>query len=65
MAIDLRPGEHDFTVTTQVQGPGNKYDKRMGPEVVVRARDEAHAEQVAREHGHEPNPHFPPRRHRK
>lgn len=65
MAIDLRPGEHDFVVTTVVQGPNGKHDERMGPEVIVTARDEEHAKQVAKEHGHKSNSYFPPKKLRK
>ncbi len=57
MAIDLRPGYDDFRVTTQV---GERNDKRMGPVVIVRARDAEHAKEVAVQHGHDPNPYFPP-----
>ena len=58
--IDLRPGTTDFRVTTQVQGPGNSFDRRMGPDVIVTARDVKHALEVVKQAGHEPNPHFPP-----
>lgn len=63
--IDLRPGTKDFRVSTQVQGPGGKSDKRMGPDVIVTARDAEHAKQIVQQHGHEPNPHFPPEKIRK
>lgn len=60
--IDLRPGTQDFRVPTQVQGPGSKNDRRMGPDVIVTARDAEHAKEIAQQNGHEPNPHFPPER---
>jgi hypothetical protein len=62
VAIDLRPGDNDFRVTTQVKRDNNWY---MGPEVIVTARDEEHAKEIARSKGHEPNPHFPPEKIRK
>ena len=57
--IDLRPGQHDYRVTTVVTRNNQRY---MGPEVIVTARDEEHAKQVAAQHGHESNPHFPPQK---
>jgi hypothetical protein len=55
--IDLTKGNREFVVTTTVTRDGVAY---MGPQVLVTARDHKHAEQVAREAGHKPNPHFGP-----
>lgn len=57
--IDLRPGTNDFRVTTVVTRGGTDY---MGPEVIVTARDEEHAKQVAKQAGHRSNSYFPPER---
>lgn len=60
--IDLRPGTREFRVTTKVLRDGTWY---MGPEVLLTARDSKHAEQVARDHGHHVNEHFPPQERKK
>ena len=54
---DLRPGTKDFRVTTKVERGGQWY---MGDDVIVTARDESHAAEVAKQNGYVPNEHFPP-----
>ncbi len=58
--LDLRQGNREFRVATQVQGPGGNYDRRMGPDVLVTARSVEHAKQIVRDSGREVNPHFEP-----
>lgn len=58
MSIDLTNGNKTFEVTTVVTRNGERY---MGPIVEVTARDESHAKEVAKQHGHESNSYFPPR----
>ena len=57
--IDLRQGSTDYEVTTSVKRDGVAY---MGPTVLVTARDEEHARQIANENGHTVNEYFPPKR---